>query len=173
MTDRDTRPSWDEYFMHMAQMVQKRSTCVRRHVGVVITSGRTVVATGYNGAPTGEPHCTDVGCLHHGDSPRCRRSVHAEINALLRLPGPFPARSVTVYTTTSPCYDCTSALLNVPCIGAVVFNDRYDNDDDNEALVRLERAGIAVRRVPVRHLETRLADERGIHDVGILEVRNV
>jgi len=57
------RPSWDEYFMRITHMVAERSTCLRRHVGAVLVLERRILATGYNGAPHGVPHCEDVGCL--------------------------------------------------------------------------------------------------------------
>ena len=56
----DKRPSWDEYFMDMAELVAKRSTCLRRNVGAVVVQDRRIVATGYNGAPKGIPHCNEI-----------------------------------------------------------------------------------------------------------------
>ena len=57
------RPSWDEYFMELAEVVAKRSTCLRRNVGAVVVKDKRVLATGYNGAPSGLAHCTETGCL--------------------------------------------------------------------------------------------------------------
>jgi deoxycytidylate deaminase len=57
------RPSYDEYFMEMAHIVSKRSTCKRRKVGAILVKDKHILSTGYNGAPKGLKHCTDVGCL--------------------------------------------------------------------------------------------------------------
>ncbi|NLK90721.1 MAG: cytidine deaminase, partial [Clostridiales bacterium] len=57
------RPSWDEYFMQIAEVVKTRSTCIRRQVGAVIVKDKQILSTGYNGAPTGLKHCEEVGCL--------------------------------------------------------------------------------------------------------------
>ena len=57
------RPTWDEYFMEITHLVAKRSTCLRRQVGAVIVKDKNILATGYNGAPSGVAHCLDVGCL--------------------------------------------------------------------------------------------------------------
>ena len=59
----DNRPSWDEYFMKMANDVATRTTCLRRGVGAVIVKDRRILATGYNGVPTGLTHCSETGCL--------------------------------------------------------------------------------------------------------------
>ncbi len=75
-----SRPNWDLYFIRIAREVASRSTCPRASVGAVIVRGYRILATGYNGAPAGKPHCIDVGCIV-GDG-HCRRVVHAEINAI-------------------------------------------------------------------------------------------
>ena len=57
------RPSWDEYFILIANLVKQRSTCLRRQVGALIVKDQRILATGYNGAPAGLRHCSEVGCL--------------------------------------------------------------------------------------------------------------
>lgn len=74
------RPSWDDYFLNIAKEVSKRSTCPRASVGAVIVKDHRILSTGYNGAPPGEPHCTDVGCLMENN--HCERTIHAETNAV-------------------------------------------------------------------------------------------
>ena len=78
----DDRPSWDEYFMMFAEVASTRSTCSRASVGAVIADPRThrILATGYNGSPPGELHCTQSGCIM--EDGHCQRSIHAEINAV-------------------------------------------------------------------------------------------
>ena len=63
MNNLPARPDWDEYFMEIAEVVRKRSTCLRRKVGAIIVKDSRILATGYNGAPAGVPHCGEVGCL--------------------------------------------------------------------------------------------------------------
>ena len=85
------RPSWDEYFMEMAELTAKRSTCMRRHVGAVIVKDRRAIATGYNGAPRGIMHCEDRGgCLRQqlnvpsGQRHELCMALHAEQNAIIQ-----------------------------------------------------------------------------------------
>ena len=85
------RPSWNEYFMGIAELTAQRSTCIRRQVGAVIVQDRHMVATGYNGAPRGIPHCEELGgCLRQklnipsGERHELCRALHAEQNAIIR-----------------------------------------------------------------------------------------
>lgn len=86
----DTRPSWDEYFMKLAEEVATRTTCLRRAVGAVVVKDRRILATGYNGVPTGLRHCAETGCLRQqlgvpsGQRHEICRGLHAEQNALLQ-----------------------------------------------------------------------------------------
>ena len=81
------RPSWDEYFLEMASLVAKRSTCLRRSVGAVLVRDKRILATGYNGAPSGLEHCFEIGCLRvklkvpSGERHELCRALHAEQNA--------------------------------------------------------------------------------------------
>lgn len=74
------RPNWDDYFLNIAREVSKRSTCLRASVGAVIAKDNRILSTGYNGAPPGEPHCSEVGCLIENN--HCERTIHAETNAV-------------------------------------------------------------------------------------------
>ncbi len=80
------RPSWDEYFMRIAHEVATRSTCPRLAVGAVIVRDKRILTTGYNGSPSGMPHCEDVGCLIRIVDGResCQRTLHAEQNAIIQ-----------------------------------------------------------------------------------------
>ena len=74
------RPSWIEYFVQIAGVVSTRSTCPRARCGAVITKDHRILSTGYNGSPSGAPHCTDQGCLM--EDGHCQRAIHAEVNAI-------------------------------------------------------------------------------------------
>lgn len=83
------RPDKDHYYLSIAQAVAKRSTCLRRQYGAVIVKNDEIIATGYNGAPRGEPNCCDIGqckrighAHNDGDYADCH-SVHAEMNAII------------------------------------------------------------------------------------------
>lgn len=74
------RPDWNTYFLNIAKEVATRSTCPRASVGAIIVRDNRILSTGYNGAPAGEEHCSDVGCLMEND--HCIRTIHAETNAV-------------------------------------------------------------------------------------------
>ncbi|EKP95456.1 deoxycytidylate deaminase [Thermaerobacter subterraneus] len=133
----DQRPPWDAYFMELAEVVARRSTCPRRHVGAVLVRDRRILATGYNGAPPGFPHCTEAGCLMQDG--HCVRTIHAEANAILQaaLHG-VTVKGSTLYTTATPCLHCAKLLIGAGVV-RVVYRDWYP---DPRAVEFLERAGI-------------------------------
>ena len=126
MTTPYSRLNIDSYFLQMAQLVAKRSTCRRRSVGcVLVDSNNHVVATGYNGVPTHFPHCLDSPCLGanspSGTDLESCLAVHAEQNALLQL------RSndfLTAYLTVSPCITCAKMIANSKII-RIVAQESY------------------------------------------------
>ena len=80
MDKQDTRPNWVNYFINIAAEVAQRATCPRAKVGAIIVRGTRIISTGYNGAPTNEPHCIDEGCIV--ENGHCQRAIHAEVNAV-------------------------------------------------------------------------------------------
>ena len=105
----NTRPSWHEYWMGMAEQVATRSTCPRATVGAVLVKDNEFVISGYNGAPSGKPHCTDEGCLIEHD--HCVRAAHAEANAVFQAAKRGKATNGAIcYTTHYPCLTCAVAL---------------------------------------------------------------
>lgn len=107
------RPSWDDYFLKIAETAAERGTCPRRKVGAVIVRDKQILSTGYNGSVRGLPHCTDVGCLIIEEGGGCQRVVHAEINSILQAANHGVCISgATIYTTMSPCWDCFKAIVN-------------------------------------------------------------
>lgn len=113
------RPTWDEYFMQMAQVVAGRSTCLRRQVGAVIVKDKQILSTGYNGSPSGLTHCVQAGCLRQklgipsGERTEICRAVHAEQNALVQAAKHGVAISgADIYTTLQPCVLCTKLIIN-------------------------------------------------------------
>jgi len=114
------RLDWDTYFMRIAQLVAERSTCLRAKVGAVIVRERSIIATGYNGAPSGMPHCLEAGCLIYrtrtpdgAEEENCFRTIHAEINAIAQAAKHGNAiNGASIYITASPCIHCLKVLIN-------------------------------------------------------------
>ena len=118
-TIKDKRPSWDEYFVGMANYVGSRATCDRGYSGCVIVRDKRVVSTGYVGSPPGLPHCDDVGHEMHrvtnehgADSVHCIRTAHAEQNAIAQA-ARFGASlsGTTMYCKMVPCYTCAKLSI--------------------------------------------------------------
>lgn len=146
------RPTLDEYFMEIAKVVATRSTCLRQKVGAVIVKDKRILATGYNGAPSGLPHCLDIGCLREqlkvpsGERQELCRGVHAEQNAIIQaaVHGVSIAGG-TLYTTHQPCIACAKMIINAG-IKRVVYGRRYA---DERGLEFLKEAGIEVVYMPI------------------------
>lgn len=143
------RPSWAQYFMTITKEVSSRSTCLRRHVGAILVKEKRILATGYNGAPAGLRHCSEVGCLREnssipsGQRHELCRGLHAEQNAIIQAA--FHGISIvgsTLYCTNKPCVICTKMLINAG-IKKIVFFDGYD---DRLADEMLAEAGVETER---------------------------
>lgn len=97
-------------FLEMAQVLAKRSTCYRGNVGAIITYKHNVISTGYNGPASGEPHCSGNQCEVNA-SGGCKRSIHAEVNALNRMLPELITKPLDFYCTTCPCFLCAEFIL--------------------------------------------------------------
>jgi dCMP deaminase len=142
------RPSWDQYFINITQEVAKRSTCMRGRIGVVIVRDKRIVSTGYNGAPQGLPHCSEVGCkvwITKDDSgnekENCLRTVHGEANAIAQAA--VHGRSTlgaTLYGTYKPCSACMKLLINSGIKRVVCeknYNDTFTDELAKDAKIDL------------------------------------
>jgi dCMP deaminase len=151
--EHEHRLDWDSYFMGIAQLVAERSTCLRAKIGAVIVRDRSIIATGYNGSPSGMPHCLDAGCLiYRTTAPdgtveeNCFRTIHAEINAIAQA-----ARhgnsidGASIYITATPCIHCLKVLVNVG-IKRIYYAKPYKLHTIEE-MVRI--SGIELVQVPV------------------------
>ena len=144
---RPTRPDADEYFLKIASVVAERSTCRRHHVGAVAVRDKHILATGYNGAPSGLRDCLELGCLRDemnipsGERHEICRGIHAEQNVIVQasLHG-VSLEGSTIYCTHTPCVLCAKMLVNAKIKRFVSFG-RY-NDGSFEDLFR--EAGIKV-----------------------------
>lgn len=143
------RPSWDEYFMVIADQVAHRATCTRRHIGAVLVKDKRILATGYNGTPAGLAHCDEVGCLREqrgipsGTQHELCRGIHAEQNAVIQAAKHGIAiDGATVYCTHQPCVLCAKILINAG-VKDIVYRESYP---DALATEMLAEAGITPRR---------------------------
>ena len=125
------RPTWDEYFMKIADLVAERSTCTRRRVGAIIVKDKRIISTGYNGAPRGLKHCLEVGCLREqmgipsGERQELCRGAHAEQNAIIQAASSGVSMGeATMYCTTAPCSTGAKMIINAG-IRRLVLGERY------------------------------------------------
>ncbi len=136
-----SRIGWDEYFMSMAELASKRSTCLRRQVGAVIVKDNQILATGYNGAPKGFPNCCDLNeCLRQklnvpsGERHELCRAVHAENNAITQCAvNGVSCKGGTIYVTASPCVMCLKQIINAGILKIVAL-EIYPDEMSREML---------------------------------------
>jgi len=145
------RPSWDEYFMEMAELTAKRSTCSRRSVGAVIVKDKHAIATGYNGAPRGIAHCEERGgCLRQklgvpsGQRHELCMALHAEQNAIIQAARlGISIEGATLYCTHQPCVICAKMIINSG-IKRIVYSEGYP---DQFSMELLKEAGVLIERM--------------------------
>jgi dCMP deaminase len=137
------RPTWDQTFLKVAEIFSFRGTCPARQVGAVITSqDHHLLATGYNGAPSGLSHCSEVGCSKDA-SGRCTRAVHAEMNAILQAAYiGISLKGCLVYCTDRPCLNCAKHLIQIGAMRVLWLRDDLDSPDRDEILDILTRASV-------------------------------
>ena len=137
------RPSWDEYFLKLADTVASRATCDRGRSGCVIVKDRQILVTGYVGSPRGLAHCDDVGHLMkktvHEDgniTQHCVRTVHAEQNAITQAARRGIALDKsTLYCRMTPCRTCAMLIINCG-IERVVCERKYHAGAESEAMFK-------------------------------------
>jgi len=130
----ETRPSYDEYFMEMAHVVAKRSTCLRRKVGAILVKEKHILSTGYNGAPKGLKHCSETGCLREdqnipsGERHELCRGLHAEQNAIIQAAVfGVSIKGSVLYCTSTPCVVCVKMLINAG-VTEIIYAGDYPDD---------------------------------------------
>lgn len=129
-----SRPSWHKYFMDIAELISTRSTCLRRKVGAVAVRNKKIIATGYNGAPSGVTHCEKRGCMREelnipsGERHELCWAVHAEANVVAQaaLHGDS-LEGTAVYVTIQPCVGCVKLLISAG-IDKVIFKGDYPDE---------------------------------------------
>ena len=146
----DKKIGWDEYFMELARIASKRSSCRRRKVGAVAVVDKHVVATGYNGAPSHLVDCMerhkcmrDIMKVPSGERQEICRAVHAEQNLICQaaIHG-FSLKGAVVYSTCQPCVTCAKLLINVG-VKSIIYDTPYP---DEYALDLIRESGIQLLR---------------------------
>lgn len=133
MSNPDTRPNWNDYFLRIAYEVATRSTCLKRQVGAVLVRDKRILATGYNGAPMGIRHCAVIGCLRQdsesGTNLENCKALHAEQNAIIQSAfHGVSTRGSILYCTASPCSTCAKMIINAG-IHQVIYDARHKYPD--------------------------------------------
>lgn len=142
-TQKNTRPSWDDYFMEVADAISKRATCDRAKSGCVIAKDKQILATGYVGSPVGFPHCDEVGhdlrksFNEDGSiSQHCIRTVHAEQNAICQAAKRgVSIEGATVYCRMTPCRVCAMLLINCG-IKRIYAERKYHTGKESEKMFK-------------------------------------
>ena len=146
-----TRPTWEEYFMDITFLVAKRSTCLRRQVGAVLVKDKRILATGYNGAPSGLAHCLEVGCVREknripsGERHELCRGLHGEQNAIIQAAfHGICIQGATLYCTNLTCVICTKMIINAG-IREIIYASGYGDELSREMLEEIGRASCRER----------------------------
>ncbi|KAF9207844.1 Deoxycytidine monophosphate (dCMP) deaminase [Haplosporangium sp. Z 27] len=143
------RPSWDSYFMYLANLAARRSNCMKRRVGCVLVREKRVIATGYNGTPKNLDNCNDGGCSRCNQATPCGLGLdrclcmHAEENALLEAGRERVGSGSTIYCNTCPCLGCAIKIVQVG-VSQVVYSESYGMDDLTAEVFR--KAGVVLRQ---------------------------
>jgi dCMP deaminase len=145
----EARPSYDEYFMKMAHVVSKRSTCLRRKVGAILVKERHILSTGYNGAPKGLKHCCETGCLRDdlnipsGERHELCRGLHAEQNAIIQAAVfGVSIKGSILYCTNTPCVVCVKMLINAG-VTEIIYAGEYP---DKLAKLMADESTLKIKR---------------------------
>ncbi|HUV43112.1 MAG TPA: cytidine/deoxycytidylate deaminase family protein [Patescibacteria group bacterium] len=138
------RPSWDDYFLQISDLVSTRATCQRLHAGAILVKDKKIISTGYCGAPKGIPDCYAKGCLVRGG--HCVRTVHAEVNTVVQAAyHGVSTNGSTLYVNWLPCYNCAKVLINAG-IEKIVYRRVYRPDPETKKLLR--QAKIKLTKLP-------------------------
>lgn len=139
-TQTHNRPSWDEYFIHIMEVVGERGTCDRGKSGCVIVKNKRIISTGYVGAPAGCKHCDELGHEMHTikkedgtESRHCIRTSHAEENAIIQAArSEVSTEGATLYCKMSPCYTCAKMIINSGIVRVVALKDYHASKRSKE-----------------------------------------
>ncbi|MGB3402331.1 MAG: dCMP deaminase family protein [Microcoleaceae cyanobacterium] len=171
------RPNWDEYFLMMAKLAATRSTCLAFPVGAVIVKDWQVLATGYNGSPSGSVHCTTQGYCYPGLS-RCdvsstlpSRAIHAEANAIAQAAKHgISCQGASIYVTLEPCISCLKLIISTG-IKQVYYETVFNSGE--KAMVRDSFLKDGLVELQQIHLSQETAQNAAIYLLKPTSIPNV
>ena len=159
MTEMSSRPAFDDIFMELAVNLARRSHCIKRHVGAVLTKETRIISIGYNGPPAGTHNCDEeypeVGCPRDSKG-GCSLAIHAEQNAILyAVKNKTSVEGATLYVTLSPCLACSRIIYSMGINKVVYLNSyaAYKGIASDEGVDFLRKFG-----VEVEHYQGKLAN---------------
>jgi dCMP deaminase len=153
---KDTRPSWDNYFLKIALLTSERSNCIKRKVGAIIVKDNRILSLGYNGTPFGMKNCFDGGCTRCIDQWNKKENnsgtnldlcmcLHAEDNALLFV-SQNDIKNATIYITLFPCITCLKKILQCK-IKRIVYIEDYNTEIQKMTFSLIEDANIKIEKI--------------------------
>lgn len=156
----EKRPSWDEYFLRISDVVADRATCDRGESGCVIAKDKRILTTGYVGAPSGLPHCSEVGHeikevtdMNGSTSKHCVRTTHAEQNAIVQAAKMgISIDGATLYCKMTPCYTCAKMIINAG-IQRVVCRKDYHASEKTKEIFKEANVELEIRNKEVEQYE--------------------
>ncbi|MEO9474738.1 MAG: dCMP deaminase family protein [Cyclobacteriaceae bacterium] len=144
------RPEFDDIFMELAVNLAKRSHCIKRHVGAVLTKDTRIISIGYNGPPAGTHNCDqefpETGCPRDSKG-GCSLAIHAEQNAILyAVKNKTEITGATLYVTLSPCLACARIIYSAGITNVVFLKSyaQYKGITNDEGVDFLRRFGVTV-----------------------------
>ena len=150
MASTGNRPAWEAYFMDIAFLVARRSTCLRREVGAIVVKDKRILSTGYNGAPANIKHCLETGCLREklniasGKNHELCRGIHAEQNAIIQAAyHGVSIKGASLFCTNLPCSICAKMIINAG-ISRICYSEGYADSMSEEML---KEAGVDIVKV--------------------------
>lgn len=152
------RPEFDDIFMELAVNLAKRSHCIKRHVGAVLTKDTRIISIGYNGPPAGTHNCDEewpeTGCAQDVKG-SCSLAIHAEQNAIMyAVKNKASVEGSTLYVTLSPCLPCSRIIFSMGIEKVIYLNSyaEYKGLAIDEGIAFLQRFGVEVTKYK-GHLE--------------------
>jgi dCMP deaminase len=146
------RPAFEDIFMELAVNLAKRSHCIKRHVGAVLTKDTRIISIGYNGPPQGTHNCDEewpgVGCARDSKG-GCSLAIHAEQNAILyAVKNKATVEGATLYVTLAPCLACARIIFTMGIIKVIYLNSyaEFKGLTSDEGVDFLRKFGVHVER---------------------------
>ena len=144
--------TFDEIYMELAANLAKKSHCIKRHVGAVLTKDTRIISIGYNGPPAGTHNCDEefpeTGCARDSKG-SCSLAIHAEQNAILyAVKNNATVSGTTLYVTLSPCLACSRIIYSMGVEKVIYLKSyaEYKGLPIDEGVEFLEKFGVTTEK---------------------------